>query len=77
MKKEQLVWFSGIWMLIFTLPVAVVFAATAYNSGLAPFAPPIIGFIITVPWFIIFFRNLLDLIVRKKTVFCPGKSCWF
>ena len=71
MKKEQLVWFSGIWMLIFTLPVAVVFAITSYNSPLAPLAPPIIGFITTAPWFIIFVRNLFDLIARRKTDFCP------
>ena len=74
MKKEQIIWFSGLWTLIGTIPAAIFLCLTMQQDYLRPLAPALIQLIIIVPWFIVLIRNTLDLIINKKSDFNPFRK---
>lgn len=74
MKKEQIIWFSGIWTFAGTIPAAIFLAITMQQDYLKPLMPPLVTLIIIVPWIIVLIRNVLDLIISKKTDFSPFRK---
>lgn len=71
MKKEQIIWFSGVWTLIGTVPASLFLSTLLRHSFLRSLAPPLIALVVFAPWLIVFVRNVLDLIISRKEDFNP------